>query len=193
MRSAGARAFAPCPNPCTVGRFRLRGESHCSSLSRFGIPDQLSSQLATPKGLCLRKDEMSLAEVAVNNLRCVEHAELVLHPGAQPALLREWIRQDLVAGSDLSACQRAIVSYALLRTPYSLWRRALGRARQDKRAQPNAVMSVPTSADDRILEARLLHVEDLALEQDRLRPAVAALPGPRLGRRPGSMTSEHWV
>jgi len=36
---------------------------------------------ATGQGLCLRKDEMSLAEVAVNNLRCVEHAELVLHPG----------------------------------------------------------------------------------------------------------------
>ena len=36
-------------------------------------------------------------------------------------------------------------------------------------------MSVPTSADDRILEARLLHVEDLALELNRLRPAVAAL------------------
>src|SRR2546423_6968812 len=36
---------------------------------------------ATGQGLYVRKDEMSLAEIAVSNLRCVEHAELALHPG----------------------------------------------------------------------------------------------------------------
>ena len=89
-----------------VGRIGLRGESHCSSLSRFGIPDQPSSQLATPKGLCLRKDGMSLAEVAVNDLR---------------------------------------------------WRRAC-RACSASRAQPNAVMSVPTSAGDSILSKRAFSI-----------------------------------
>ena len=50
--------------------------------------------------------------------------------------------------------------------------------------QPSAVISVPTSADDEhLVEARLLDVEDLALErQDRLRAPIAALLGRAAGR-----------
>ena len=49
--------------------------------------------------------------------------------------------------------------------------------------QPSAVISVPTSTDDEhLVEARLLDVQDLALQrQDRLRAAIAALLGGAAG------------
>src|SRR5438477_279584 len=65
---------------------------------------------ATGQGLYLRKDEMSLAEIAVSNLRCVEHVELALHPGHNLIWGGEWIRKDLAAGGNLPARQRPVVS-----------------------------------------------------------------------------------
>ena len=80
--AALARAFAPCPDPCTVGwqnRFARRIALQLLVWFRDPISRHRSSR--PPKGLCLRKDGVSLSEIAVNNLRCVEHAEPALHPG----------------------------------------------------------------------------------------------------------------